>query len=179
MSDLISKKYTFSFDCETDGLYGATWAVGAVVIDNATQNIVKIFTGMLDPNIYVTDQWVKDNIVPYVKFPVFSTRRDLNNAFWRFWMTYRDESDCVVDCGYPVESLFMRECVQEDLSNRQWKGPYPMHEVATMFVAKKMDADTDRIAFSGVTNTQKHNPVDDSYASAICWLKLKNASFVY
>ena len=37
---------TFSFDAETDGLYGDVWAIGAVVQDGAKQ---KVFAGQIDP----------------------------------------------------------------------------------------------------------------------------------
>jgi hypothetical protein len=37
-----------------------------------------------------------------------------------------------------------------------------------------MELSVDRFDFSGASGLIKHNPIDDAYASAICWLKVSN-----
>lgn len=160
----------FSFDAETDGLYGPVWAIGAVVLDEHVKEIAR-FGGMIDPEVHVTDGWVKENVCQHVHLERFETPLDLRNAFWAFWMTWRENSICVSDFGTPVESGLFRACVEDDLENRQWNGPYPLHEVATALLCAGIDPDIDRIAFSEVDpgTVRKHNPVDDALVSVLSW----------
>ena len=50
----------FSFDMETNGLWGKGFAIGAVVYDN-TGNEIDSFLAKL-PDSAITDEWVKSNI---------------------------------------------------------------------------------------------------------------------
>src|SRR6266436_6666846 len=134
------KEKLFSFDAETDGLYGEVWAIGAVVFDYIGHELDR-FGGQLDPT-------------------------DLKNK----WMRDKQGATCIADVGSPVEASLIRNCVEDDLENRQFSKPYPLHELATMLLAKGIKQDIDRFDFSGASGLIKHNPIDDAYASAMCWL---------
>ena len=138
----MSAKNVFYFDAETDGLYGAVWAIGAVVQTHDGVEIAR-FAGQVDPSD-LTDGWVRENIAAHIKLP-----------------------------RSPVESGLFRACVEDSPAERTWEGPYPLHEVATLLLAAGIDPDIDRVEFSGLTGLTKHNPIDDSLASAACWRKAR------
>jgi hypothetical protein len=155
----------FCFDAETDGLYGQVWAIGAVVLGDGD---VARFGAQVDPAV-VTDPWVRKAVVPVVDLPRFSSRDDLLNGFWAFWLAHKDGADCVADVGHPVESGLFRACVELDLPARRWDGPYPMHELATALLMAGVDPDVDRREYCGAADLVRHHPVDDAMASALCW----------
>lgn len=156
---------TFSFDAETDGLYGDVWAIGAVVQNGDQQ---KVFAGQIDP-ASIQNEWVQQNIVPFVSLPGYPSARALRDAFWAFWLEHREGAICIADFGSPVESGLFRACVADDPDARQWLGPYPLHEVGTALLCTGIDPDIDRVEFSGLTGLIRHNPVDDARASLACW----------
>lgn len=161
----------FSVDCETDGLYGDIWSVGAAVIDPETQTM-QLWYGLID-TACVQDQWVRENIVSLVDFPPnFETREDMLNGFWAFWMQYREDSICVADFGTPVEAGLFRACVALDPDNRTWEGPYPMHELGTALLLNAIDVDVNRREMAGRDDLVQHHPVHDAIAAALCWLKI-------
>jgi hypothetical protein len=163
---------TFSFDAETDGLYGDAWAIGAVAKDG---DIEKVFAGQVDSSD-LQNEWVRQNVAPFVSLPRYESARALRDAFWAFWLEHREGAVCIADFGSPVESGLFRACVADDLDTRQWLGPYPLHEVGTALLCAGIDPDIDRIEFSGLTGLVKHNPVDDARASLACWLKARHAN---
>jgi hypothetical protein len=167
----------FSFDAETDGLYGPVWAIGAVVTEiqhGGEFPGVAVFRGMVEPTEdVVTDPWVRDHIVPVVNLPKYDTREDLLNAFWEFWIAHKDGAVAIADCGVPVEAGLLRACIELDVENRLWKGPAPLHELATAFLLNGYDPwETDRRKFAGRDDLVQHDPVDDAIAAALCWDKL-------
>lgn len=163
------KKY-FSVDAETDELYGPAFAIGAVVWEDG--KFTKQFKGVLkDADKFVTSDWVRENCLPIADgYTQYETRADLLNAFWNFYMENKKDAQIFADVGAPVETQVFRECVMLDLKNRQWDGPYPLDEVASILRGRGIDPDIDRIKFSGF-NGRKHDPCDDAIASIICVLK--------
>lgn len=160
---------TFCVDAETDGLYGDVWAIGAVVA-NESGDIIATFAGQIE---YTgQNEWVLQNVAPYVDLPRYASARALRDAFWAFWLAHRDGAICIADFGAPVESGLFAACVADDLAARQWLGPYPLHEVETALVCNSVNSDIDRFEFSGLTGLAKHNPVDDARASLACWQKV-------
>jgi hypothetical protein len=169
----------FSFDAETDGLYGPVWAIGAVLMEGDGSDADLIWAGMVEPTeAVVSDPWVRENVVTYVlasqwRFHKFVSREDLLNSFWAFWMEHRDESLALADCGTPVEAGLFRACIELDLENRIWQGPKPLHELATALLLAGYDPwETDRRELSGRTDLVQHDPVDDAIAAALCWQNL-------
>lgn len=163
----------FSFDAETDGLYGPVWAIGAVVydLDDDGDGVVDSFAAQIDPGEFVTDQWVRDNIVPVVDLPCCGSREELLDAFWEFWLRYRNDARCLADFGAPVEAGLFRACVERDPVNRTWLGPYPMHELGTALLLAGEDVDVDRREYAEAPHLIQHDPVDDAVAAALCWRK--------
>lgn len=156
----------FSFDAETDGLYGEPWAIGAVVLEG--EKLVDRFAGQIDP-CAVTDPWVRENIVPVVNLPRYDSQEGLLNAFWEFWLPYRDQALCVADFGAAVEAYLFRRCVAWAPAVRTWLGPYPMHELGTALHLAGIDPDVNRREMCGHPDLTQHDPVDDALAAGICW----------
>jgi len=169
---MLNNKNIFSLDCETNGLYGDCFAVGVIIL-SPEGLIIDKFSGISQVE-EVTNDWVKENVLPELSgLKIFSTRKQMRDAFWEFWIKHKESCICISDIGAPVESGFFKQCVLDDLDNRQWNAPYPLHEVATLLFAKGIDPDINRIEYSGInTETIKqHNPVDDAYVSGLCWIK--------
>lgn len=154
----------FMVDAETDGLMGPVWAIGAVVMNGAGQ-VEASFAGQLDTSV-VTNEWVQAHVVPYVQdLPKYQSREELFNAFWEFWMTWKNHTTAWADCGHPVESGLFRACAEHNRT-RDFQGPFPLHEVATLLWSIGINPDTNRIELSGLQGLIPHNPVDDARASA-------------
>ena len=151
----------FSFDIESDGLYGEAFAVGAVVADDNGM-IVDRFYGIAEAE-KVQSEWVKSNCIPYLTdFPVYADRRAMREAFWNFYLKYRKSAYIISDVPVPVEAGFLRQCVMDDPENRTFEAPYPLIDVASVLFAAGLDPDMDRTQFGCA---QAHNPVDDALNS--------------
>lgn len=160
----------FSFDAEPEGLYGPPFAIGAVVLRRGEEAPIKTFGGRIHPT-NPDNVWVKERVKAASSLPLFSSREELLEAFWTFWMENREGAVCVSDWGSPVESGLMRLCVLRDEGGRQFLGPTPLHEVSTALLCAGIDPDIDRIAWSKAKGLTKHNPVHDATASGLCFLK--------
>lgn len=168
----LYKKKIISLDVETDGLYGDGFAVGAYVFENGRE--IDRFVGIAEIE-RIQDPWVLENVVYALKnIPVYSSRLDLRNNFWNFWTKNKDQAIIISDYGSPVESYFFRKCIEDDIKNRQWLGPYPLHEVATMLLSKGIDPDINRIEYvhNLLSHTpKKHHPLDDALVSLLTWVQ--------
>lgn len=181
-TDHIGKKYLFSLDVETDSLYGEVFAIGVTVwnMNPVCPEIVDRFEGVAE--IYeVRDQWAVDTIVPLVtKLKPFNTRRQMRDAFWDFYIKYREDSIIMADFGAPCEARLFADCIKDDLTDRMWKGPYPLHDLGTLIYAAGKDPDLDRHETAiGTCHPEarrlvRHNPVSDSVMAAIIWFSLRD-----
>lgn len=164
----------FSFDAETDGLFGPVFAIGAVVM-NQNQEILDQFTGVFSGEPIV-DPWVRANCLPVPEdFQAYSSREALLNAFWNFYARHREDCTILADTPFPVEAGLLRACIDLDPQNRMQLSPYPVIDAASVFFAKGLDSDTDRMEFSGYIG-RKHDPLADAIASAICVIRLLKES---
>lgn len=174
------------FDVESDSLSGRPFAVGGVVIDRNGRVLSTIYAE-LHEHLHSPSEWVRANV-----YPALAERRspellcDLPTLYARFWAWLQEwkakGSTCVVDCGSPVEGGFLRDVLAHGAATGQWSefgGPYPLHEVATSLHLRG-HGDPDRFVFAGMTignvaagigRIERHDPVSDAYASAICWGK--------
>lgn len=161
----------FSFDAETDGLWGQAFAIGALVYDENGAEIAR-FVGRL-PDTEVTDGWVRENVLPKIAdIPVTHTTYDALLAdFAAFYKANKDGADVVVHMGYIVEARILRDLHDKGLIG-DWDGPYPLYDVSGNLQAVGADpTSVDRFAqehglsvgeFAGGT----HNPLYDSAVAA-------------
>jgi hypothetical protein len=159
-----------AFDAESNGLHGPAFAIGAVLLDADGTELDAFFA--TSPLPEQVDPWVKQYVLPHLVgcAPSHRTAREMRTAFWD-WMTERSgDALVVVDCGWPVEAGLLIDCIKDD-PRRQYRGPYPLHEVASLLLAAGLDPRGD-YSLSVLDPEQratfrKHHPVDDARASAL------------
>ena len=154
------------FDVESIGLHGEGFAVGYVVVDRAGRELE---SGLMaaNPNIALGANedhlWVAAN-VPAMDY-TFKSPKEVREAFWAVWERWRDTAVLVADCAWPVEARFLQRCVDQDYPHRNWRGPYPLHDLASVLLAKGIDplAINQRLA---PLELPAHNPLADARQSA-------------
>lgn len=168
------------FDVESIGLHGEGFAVAWVVVDR--------FGKRLDEGCIACDPadcagtaesrlWVAENVPPLeVTSP---TKQHLLNTFWHEWRRWADQGAVLVaDCAWPVEANFLTECVKLNHAEREWQGPYPLHDLASVLLAR--EADPLAVTFRMPDELPEHHPLMDARQSArqlAASLRAPNAEF--
>ena len=159
----------FSFDAETDGLYGEPFAVAAVVMDEEGRILDRFCEKCEEPG--VRDAWTRENCLPWLAdIPKCESRAALRERFWQFYRKHRESCVIVADVPYPVEAGLLRSCVETDPGERRGEGPFPLIDVASVLFARGIDPLADRFEYSGWTGKQ-HHPMDDAVASCLCLIR--------
>ena len=124
----MSKK-VFTFDAETNGLWGKAFAIGALVYDESGAEIAR-FVGRL-PDTEVTDAWVKENVLPKIgDIPVtHDTYEALLASFAEFYKANKTDADVIVHMGFIVEVKILRDLHAAGLIG-DWDAPYPLLDVS-------------------------------------------------
>lgn len=154
------------FDVESIGLHGEAYDVGGVIIDDGVE--VQRFRFWCDPERAFGDApgfaWVGENWEIPLKGSNCQTPREVRDKFWSFWSCYRDELTIAADCPWPVEARFLAQCIDDDRAARQWHGPYPLIDVASVRLAAGLDplGTDERLP----NELPVHNPEADARQSA-------------
>ena len=153
------------FDVESIGLHGEGFAFGWVLVVGDSQTMEGRFA--CPPSAAsghdAARHWVKENIVPVPAN--CETPRQVRDAFWETWQRCKDAGALLVaDCAWPVEARFLAACVDDDPGPREWEGPYPLHDLASIILAKGGDplATTERME----RELPIHDPLADARQSA-------------
>lgn len=119
----------FSFDAETDGLWGRPFALGALVYDEQGNEISR-FAARL-PDDVVTNEWVKGNVLPALEgVEVTHTKlRDMLGDFAKYYLQEKEDRNVIVHMGVPVESGVLRGMHSKGMIG-DFDGPYPLIDVA-------------------------------------------------
>lgn len=172
-------KKVFSFDAETNGLWGQAFAIGALVYDEQGAEIAR-FVGRL-PDTEVSDAWVKENVLPKITdIPVSHADYDsLLSDFAAFYKANKEGADVVVHMGFIVEVKILRDLHERKLIG-DWDAPYPLYDVSGNLQAVGADpTSVDKFVaehklsvgeFAGGT----HNPLYDSAVAAAVYRHLLN-----
>lgn len=179
-----------SIDCESNGLHGTIFAVGAVIIDtedpDRLYNPIAQFTGYVDIRLDEDiDPWVEQNVIPFIDdLDRFDDTGEMRREFWVWYIKNQfplsDPGIVLADFAYPVEARFFSTLTYDDLEGRMWKGPYPLHELGTLLLAVGADPDkTNRRTWwhdlytdiQVIAPLRQHNPLDDALAAARCAVK--------
>ncbi len=163
--------FILSFDAESNGLHGTAFAVGAVLLAPDGADAETFYARC--PIVGDVDPWVREHVLPALAAApeTHPTYREMRDAFWR-WMTARQTGALVVvDCGWPVEAGLLLACVADD-AWRAFKGPYPLHEVASLLLAAGLDpmaSYAERVLSPAqLAAHRRHHPTDDARVSALC-----------
>ena len=128
----------FSFDAETNGLYGQAFAIGAIVTDDTGE--VARYTSRC-PIAGETDTWVAENVLPHMQdVPIGQeSYQALLNSFYEFYKTHKGDADVIAHVAHPVETKILRDMIEQDLATRMWEGPFPFIDVAGVLRARGED----------------------------------------
>lgn len=155
----------FVFDVESIGLHGEPYAVGWTVVENQKEIDSECLS--VNPNIVSgTDDdraWCDENI-PSISV-THVTLESLLKDFWTAWLFWKGKGAIMfAECAWPVEAKFLSMCVHIDYPEQKWSGPYPLHDIASVMLAKGMDP----MATYNRTSEElpKHHPLADARQSA-------------
>lgn len=138
---LKAAAYFFVIDVESVGLHGEPFAVGWSVFSQAGGHYEQGYLACPMGAASGTSEdreWCEKNI------PAIRSNRNtpiaVRDAFWPVWEFWKKEGAVLVaDCGWPVEARFLALCVDDAPKTRNWGGPYPMHDVASVRMALGFD----------------------------------------
>jgi hypothetical protein len=122
-------KKIFSFDAETNGLWGQAFSIAAIVYDNTGVEIAR-FIGRC-PIEGETNSWVAENVLPkMMDIPVSHGSYDeLLKDFADFYKSNKTDADVIVHMGVPVESTLLKDAHSRGYIG-DWDGPYPLIDIA-------------------------------------------------
>lgn len=157
------------FDVESVGLHGEGFSVGWVVVDADEKRVVTSAQYACEPSrAEGTDEsreWLSKNVpVPRQGYNCASPR-GVRDEFWRAWQYGKNKGALLVaDCCWPVEARFLASCVDDNPKEREFSGPYPLHDVASILLANGVDplAKHERQA----DELPEHDPMADARQSA-------------
>jgi hypothetical protein len=139
------------FDVESVGLHGEGFAVGWVVVGGGKE----LESGRLAcpaAAAYGTRsgrEWVATNAPTMPN--THALPNDVRDAFWAAWLRWKGRGAVLAaDCPWPVEARFLAACVEEARDpmtsgtetpegERDWQGPYPLIDVASVRLAVGLD----------------------------------------
>jgi hypothetical protein len=170
------------FDVESVGLHGEGFAVGWVVVDSAgVEHEAGRFAchPMYAKGTKAGREWVKDNVPECPEThtgAAASPPRAVRGAFWAAWLRWKARGAVLAaDVPWPVEARFLAACVDDVRpvvrggpvladSPREWEGPYPLVDVASVRLAAGLDpiGTADRRE----NETPAHDPLADARQSA-------------
>jgi len=154
------------FDVESIGLHGEGFAVAWVVVNRAGERLGEGCLSCAPSDCAGTAEsrlWVADNVPPLeVTSP---TKQHLRNTFWHEWRRWADMGAVLVaDCAWPVEANFLSACVKLNHDEREWQGPYPLHDLSSMLLA--LGSDPLAVTFRLEDEMPAHHPLMDARQSA-------------
>lgn len=163
---MSTEKTFLVFDIESIGLHGEGFAVGWVVISSLGAVYEEsLLSCPPDAANGTSDSraWVAKNIPPMAV--THKSPHGVRQAFWAVWELWKKNGAVLVaDCCWPVEARFLAQCVDDDPRAREWGGPYPLHDLASVLLANGKDplAITERLP----NELPQHNPLADAKQSA-------------
>jgi len=165
----------FSFDAETNGLWGQAFSIAALVYENGVE--IARFIGRC-PIEGDVNSWVAENVLPKMEdIPVTHNSYDeLLADFAKFYLANKTNAHVIVHMGVPVESSLFRDMHSRGFIG-DWDGPYPLIDVAgNLQQAGENPTSCDGyVAKYGlkVTEGNTHNPLYDSEVAAVVFSHLQ------
>lgn len=157
------------FDVESGGLHGPGFAVGWVVVDRTGKALADgrascaLLSFALLPQ--ETQDWLAAHCGHLLEHATHYDIRHLRDDFWRVWDYWKAQGATLwADCAWPVEARFLAACVDDQHRAREWDGPYPLHEIATLMLAAGRDPSATYPRLP--TEEPAHDPLADARQSA-------------
>jgi len=151
----MSPTKIFSFDAETDGLWGNPFAIAAIVYEKKRLSGAQLqskhgngsYPPENDPSDFywvktsnfiaklpthcVENSWVKENVLPTLAdiAPTHSTYKAMLSDFADFYKANKEGADVICHMGYIVEAHLLREMRRLEMIG-EWDAPYPLLDVS-------------------------------------------------
>lgn len=156
------------FDVESVGLHGEAFAAGWVTMGLDGKINSEGISGVSPHKCSGSMdglQWVMANCVDLDSYCTQNGSDLVRMEFWSNWMHAKKLGYVLAaDCAWPVEARFLIECVRDDFRMREWEGPYPLIDIASIILAH---GDDPLQTFERVPNElPAHNPLNDARQSA-------------
>jgi hypothetical protein len=152
-------KKIFSFDAETNGLWGEAFSISAVVEENGEQ---KSITYRCPIKGYVND-FVLKNVIPAME-DIKETHRDyysMLKSFMEFYMENKEDADVIVHMGLPVEARLFLDARKLGYIG-DWDAPYPLIDVSAFKeIGTSVDTYVKNNKICVPKNIGTHNPLYD------------------
>jgi len=169
----------FSFDAETNGLWGDAFAISAAVYEDG--KMTASFTAYLGSD-GVTDCWVRENVLPKLAGleNTHSSYEAMLADFAEFYMANKADADVIAHMGVPVEAKMLLDMHARSYIG-DFDGPYPFIDVASVLKAKGFDPTSVDVynkefdlmdACPEAEGLATHHPLYDSIAAAVAYMHL-------
>lgn len=171
----MSKKI-FSFDAETNGLWGQAFSIAAIVYNESGEEIAR-FLGRTEIEGDI-NPWVKDNVLPTMQdIPVTHESYDqLLADFAKFYLANKQDAVIIAHMGYIVEVKLLRDAHERGFIG-DWDGPYPLIDIAGNLQQvgedpTSVDAYVTKFGLKVRDFGTTHNPLYDSEVAAVVYRHL-------
>jgi hypothetical protein len=160
--------FFFVFDVESIGLHGEGFAFGIHIMTSEgtpVDDVLAWVNPLLAQGSPDSGEWVSKNVPEMPINDKFPDLEGLRNCFWNIWLIWKEKGAMMVaDCSWPVEARFLAACVDQSFPSREWEGPYPLHDLASILWALGKDpmATNERLT----NELPQHNPLCDARQSA-------------
>lgn len=171
-----SVEKVFSFDAETNGLWGQAFAIAAVLQGSDGSNIEFLGRCPIEGEI---NPWVKENVLPQMEgIPTnYSSYKKLLEAFMKFYMDNKEGATVIVHMGLPVESRLFIDAHNMGIIG-DWDAPYPLVDISAFpHVGTSVDTYNKDHGLEGQIPSLTggtHNPLYDSYAALVAYNYVKS-----
>lgn len=163
-----NNKIIFSFDAETNGLWGKAFAVAVIVYTPEGEEVERLSLrcpiegGEVSP-------WVAENVLPQMEAieVTHGSYSEMLKAFSEFWLKYKDVAVALVHMGHIVEAALIRDAHEMGYLG-DWDAPYLWNDLCVIpEVGDSVDAyakahGIEVSDYAGGT----HNPLYDSEVTA-------------
>jgi len=162
-------KKIFSFDAETNGLWGQAFSIGAVTSDG-NKFVARC------PIEGEVNHWVAENVLPEMAdIPVtHKSYKSMLKDFAKFYMTHKKDADVIVHMGFPVESKVLSDMKEYGFIG-EWDAPFPLIDISAFpQIGTSVDSYCEKNnlkapEFTGGT----HNPIYDAYMTMLAYKEVK------
>lgn len=168
----MGKDKVLSMDGESNGLWGQTFAIAAVLLEDGKQTAQ--FIGRC-PIVDPVNEWVAENVIPQItKIEVnHKDYRSLLQAFMDFYMSNKQDADVVVHMGLPVEAKLFLDAHSMGIIG-DWDAPYPLIDISAFSEIRDSVDGYNKAHTIAVPDYDggTHNPLYDSMAAALAYMSV-------
>ena len=128
--EIIMKKI-FSFDAETNGLWGQAFSIGCIITNENGQELKEFVTRC--PIEGQVNEFVKENVLPEME-GIKVTHKDYESMlkdFMDFYMDNKQDTVILVHMGLPVESKLFLDAHELGFIG-DWDAPYPLVDISAI-----------------------------------------------